>query len=85
MHIADIRLTFQTLISVIFIHTFIWYGNKQDYESILPALEAVYSGQSVFGTEIISKIPGKKLQVVFCYEAQAFQESGLNNFLQSLR
>ena len=34
------------------------YLLKQDYESILHALEAVYSGQSVFGTEIISKIPG---------------------------
>ncbi len=34
------------------------YLLKQDYESILPALEAVYSGQSVFGTEIIYKIPG---------------------------
>lgn len=34
------------------------YLLKQDYESILPALEAVYSGQSVLGTEIISKIPG---------------------------
>ena len=34
------------------------YLLKQDYESILPALEAVYSGQSVFGKEIISKIPG---------------------------
>ena len=34
------------------------YLLKQDYESILPALEAVYSGQSVFGTEIISIIPG---------------------------
>ena len=34
------------------------YLLKQDQESILPALEAVYSGQSVFGTEIISKIPG---------------------------
>lgn len=33
------------------------YLLKHDYESILPALEAVYSGQSVFGTEIISKLP----------------------------
>ncbi len=33
------------------------YLLKHNYESILPALEAVYSGQSVFGTEIISKIP----------------------------
>lgn len=33
------------------------YLLKHDYQSILPALEAVYSGQSVFGTEIISKLP----------------------------
>ena len=33
------------------------YLLKQDYESILPALEAVGSGQSVFGTEIVSNIP----------------------------
>ena len=33
------------------------YLLKQDYASILPALRAVYSGQSVFGTEIISRIP----------------------------
>lgn len=33
------------------------YLLKHDYENILPALKAVYSGQSVFGTEIISKIP----------------------------
>lgn len=33
------------------------YLLKTDYESILPALEAVASGQTVFGSEIISKIP----------------------------
>lgn len=33
------------------------YLLKQDYETILPSLEAVASGQNVFGTEIISKIP----------------------------
>lgn len=33
------------------------YLLKQNYESILPALEAVKSGQTVFGNEIISKIP----------------------------
>lgn len=33
------------------------YLLKQDYEGIFPALEAVASGQTVFGTEIISKIP----------------------------
>ncbi len=34
------------------------YILKQDYESILPSIKAVYSGQTVFGTSIISKIPG---------------------------
>ena len=33
------------------------YLLKQDYSSILPALEAVCSGQTVFGTEIMSRIP----------------------------
>ena len=33
------------------------YLLKQDYASILPALRAVFSGQTVFGTEIMSKIP----------------------------
>lgn len=33
------------------------YLLKQDYASILPALEAVHSGQTVFGTEIMSRIP----------------------------
>lgn len=33
------------------------YLLKQDFENILPALKAVYSGQSVFGGEIVSKIP----------------------------
>lgn len=33
------------------------YLLKQDYASILPALRAVFSGQTVFGTEIISRIP----------------------------
>ena len=33
------------------------YLLKQDYESLIPALHAVHSGQTVFGNEIISKIP----------------------------
>lgn len=33
------------------------YLLKQDYASILPALRAVTSGQTVFGQEIVSKIP----------------------------
>lgn len=33
------------------------YILKQNFDSILPALEAVYMGQNVFNTEIIAKIP----------------------------
>ncbi len=33
------------------------YMLKQNYESILPALKAVYSGQNVYGNEIIEKLP----------------------------
>ncbi len=33
------------------------YLLKQDFESIIPSLRAVYSGQNVYGTEIISKLP----------------------------
>ena len=44
------------------------YLLKQDYNSILPALQAVKTGQTVFGTEIIAKIPDllqeKELEVI---------------------
>lgn len=33
------------------------YLLKQDYTNLLPALKAVYSGQTVFGCEVVSKIP----------------------------
>lgn len=33
------------------------YLLKQDYQSILPAIRAVCTGQTVFGTKIVSKIP----------------------------
>ena len=33
------------------------YIVKQNYETILPALNAVYSGQNVYGSEIMEKIP----------------------------
>ncbi len=33
------------------------YILKQDFEGIVPALDAVYGGQSVFGGEIVGKIP----------------------------
>ncbi len=34
------------------------YLLKQDYESIIPAIKAVHTGQTVFGNEIVSRIPG---------------------------
>lgn len=33
------------------------YILKQNFDSIIPALDAVFSGQNVFNTEIISKLP----------------------------
>lgn len=33
------------------------YLLKQDFESIIPSLKSVYSNQSIFGNEIISKLP----------------------------
>ena len=33
------------------------YILKQDFESIIPALKAVYMGQSVFGDAIVTKLP----------------------------
>ena len=34
------------------------YLLKQDYQNIIPAVRAVYSGQTVFGEKIVSRIPG---------------------------
>lgn len=36
------------------------YILKQNFESIIPSVKAVYMGQRVFGDEIITKIPGFK-------------------------
>lgn len=33
------------------------YLLKQEFESIIPALRAIYSGQSVFGSDIVAKLP----------------------------
>ena len=33
------------------------YLLKQNFESIIPAIKAVSSGQNVFGDEIVSKLP----------------------------
>ncbi|UOO38301.1 response regulator transcription factor [Oscillospiraceae bacterium CM] len=34
------------------------YLLKQDFECIVPALKAVYTGQSVFGEDIVARLPG---------------------------
>ncbi len=33
------------------------YLLKQDYQNIVPAIRAVFSGQTVFGDEVVSKLP----------------------------
>lgn len=64
------------------------YLLKQDFESIIPSLKAVYSNQSIFGNEIISKIPSfmntnsdftkynlndKEMELIYCVA------EGMNN------
>ena len=54
------------------------YLLKQDYSSILPALRAVYSGQTVFGTEIVSRIPNLlQTAVSFDYSSYDINEREL--------
>lgn len=51
------------------------YIVKQDFEHIVPALEAVYSGQNVYGDEIISKLPDlMKAKPAFNYSAYDISE-----------
>ena len=51
------------------------YLLKQDYASILPALRAVCSGQTVFGAEIVSKIPDLiRKEDEFDYAARGINE-----------
>lgn len=47
------------------------YLLKQDFEGIVPALKAVFQGQTVFGEQIIGKIPSlMKRGEEFCYKEQ---------------
>ena len=48
------------------------YLLKQNYESIIPSLKAVYSNQSIFGSEIVSKIPS------FMHTEKNFESFHLN-------
>jgi len=51
------------------------YLLKQDYQSILPALRAVMSGQTVFGSEVIGKLPSlMQKRAAFDYAAHEITE-----------
>ena len=50
------------------------YILKQDFEGIVPALQAVYSGQSVFGGEIVNKLPSIQTTDM---RAEKFAEKGI--------
>ena len=50
------------------------YILKQDFEGIVPALKAVYSGQSVFGGEIVNKLPNIQTTDT---RAEKFAEKGI--------
>lgn len=51
------------------------YLLKQNFESIVPAIHAVFMGQRVFGDEIISKIPGMMAEA----STGSFEEFGLTD------
>lgn len=51
------------------------YMLKQDFDSILSALKAVYLGHNVYGTEIISKLPSLLSQADTAFR---YQEHGLS-------
>lgn len=53
------------------------YLLKQNFESIIPSIKAVYSGQRVFGDEIISKIPTLSMDHS-APEKSAFEEFNLS-------
>ena len=50
------------------------YILKQDFKGILPAIRAVDGGQSVFGGEIVTKIPN----LLQNHTAVSFEEYGIN-------
>lgn len=49
------------------------YILKQDFSGVLPALRAVFSGQNVFGTQIISRLP----QILEEKEVKSFTDYGI--------
>lgn len=64
------------------------YIIKQDFESIVPALRAVEIGQSVFGQDIVTKIPGlinqQEPRSVDCFDLSEKERELLNRVAQGL-
>lgn len=50
------------------------YILKQDFESLIPALTAVMNGQSVFGSEIVTKLP----DLISKTEGYDYSQRGIN-------
>ncbi len=52
------------------------YMLKQDFDSILSALKAVYLGHNIYGTEIINKLPNllSQAEESFCYKNYGLSE-----------
>lgn len=64
------------------------YIIKQDFESIVPALRAVQIGQSVFGQDIVTKIPGlinqQEPRSVDCFDLSEKERELLDRVAQGL-
>lgn len=56
------------------------YILKQKFESIIPALRAVYSGQNVYGDEVITKLP----ELLQKSKSFSYEEYGINTKEQAL-
>lgn len=52
------------------------YMLKQNYESIIPSLKAVYMGQNVYGNEIITKLPSLMNQTS---PAEIYNQNGITD------
>lgn len=51
------------------------YMLKQNFDCIIPALKAVEAGQNVYGSEIVTKLPGLMNQVT---ASQSYESDGLS-------
>ncbi len=64
------------------------YIIKQDFESIVPALRAVQIGQSVFGQDIVTKIPGlinqQEPRSVDCFDLSEKERELIDRVAQGL-